>query len=243
MNNENAQRLPDSSIEQVRRYASGAELIFANAEALCNEAQILGQAGSFARAATLHQISMEECSKIDTLGAAATSILMGHDVDETKLATALRDHRSKNFANAYNAIATEEEKAARERGDWAAASAAFKKFQAQFHFEVNAIKNAGLYVDFKDGRFTAPKDVIDETTAVVFMHLNADFLRRSDNFVRLLRRMDSDASFYAELVRRFSERAEAKRVDRGFDPEQATVQLMEEMYADYASKIGQDPGK
>ena len=241
MSNETSQPLPGSSIERVRRYADGAELIFANAEALYNEAQILGQARSFARAATLHQISMEECSKIDTLGAAATSILMGHDVDEERLATAFRDHKSKNFANAYNAIATEEERAARERGDWVASSAAFRKFQKQFHLEVNTIKNAGLYVDFKDGQFTAPKDAIDETTAVVLMHMNADFLRRSDNFVRLLRRMASDPSSYAELVKCFSERAEGKRADSDFDPEQATTQLMEEMYADYASKIGQSP--
>lgn len=164
----------------------------------------------------------------------------GHDADEARLATAFRDHKSKNFANAYNAIATEEEKAARERGDSAASSAAFKKFQKQFHFEVNTIKNAGLYVDFKDGRFTAPKDAIDETTAVVFMHLNADFLRRSDNFVRLLRRMASDPRSYSELVKRFGELAEAKRAGKDFDPEQATAQLMEEMYADYASQIGQD---
>jgi AbiV family abortive infection protein len=52
-------------VERLRAYSRGAQLIFENAEALYNEAQTLGQSGSFARAAALHQISMEECAKID----------------------------------------------------------------------------------------------------------------------------------------------------------------------------------
>src|SRR5690606_37122363 len=128
-------------IERVKRYADGAALIFANAEALYEEAQLLREAGHFARATVLHQISMEECSKIDTLGAAATSILLGSDVDETRLARDLRNHKAKNHANAFFAKTTDEELAARARGDWKAASEAFRKFQERFHAEVNAIKN------------------------------------------------------------------------------------------------------
>ncbi|MGH8196375.1 MAG: AbiV family abortive infection protein [Woeseiaceae bacterium] len=67
MSNENSHHEVDHNIERVRRYADGAALIFTNAEALYDEAQLLGQAGRFARATVLHQISMEECSKIDTL--------------------------------------------------------------------------------------------------------------------------------------------------------------------------------
>ncbi len=65
---ENMNQEAESSIEKVRRYKDGAVLIFTNAEALYEEAQLLGQAGHFARATVLHQISMEECSKVDTLG-------------------------------------------------------------------------------------------------------------------------------------------------------------------------------
>ena len=61
----------ETNAERVKRFADGAERIFVNAEALYKEAELLGSAGHFARATVLHQISMEECSKIDTLGAAA----------------------------------------------------------------------------------------------------------------------------------------------------------------------------
>jgi hypothetical protein len=47
-------------------------LIFENAESLYKEAEALRQAGFLARAAFLHQISMEECAKIDMLGGWAT---------------------------------------------------------------------------------------------------------------------------------------------------------------------------
>jgi hypothetical protein len=106
---------------------------------------------------------------------------------------------------------------------------------------VNAIKNAGLYVDFDGGQFTAPNDAISEELAVAFMHLNADFLRRSENFVRLLQRMESDPHTYADLVRRFKERAEAMRAAGNSDPEKVTSTLMEEMYADYASTMSKEP--
>lgn len=55
----------------------GSHLIFDNATTLYNEAQLLGSNSAFARALTLHQISMEECSKVDMLCVAATSLLMG----------------------------------------------------------------------------------------------------------------------------------------------------------------------
>jgi AbiV family abortive infection protein len=220
----------------VQRFSRGAQLIFANAESLYNEAQTLGQSGWFARATVLHQISMEECAKIDTLGAAATSILSGHDVDEDRLARTFRDHRAKNHANAYNATATEEERAARARGDWKASSEAFMKFQRDFHIEVNTIKNAGLYVDFNEGRFTAPAETITEEMAVAFMHLNADFLNRSDNFVRLLCRIESDPNTYAEFAKRIGARAEALRAEGNSHPESVINTLMNEMHAEHASR-------
>ncbi|MDR4468393.1 MAG: AbiV family abortive infection protein [Nitrospira sp.] len=208
MSNENSHHEVHRSSEWVRRYADGAALIFTNAEALYDEAQLLGQAGHFARAAVLHQISMEECSKIDTLGAAATSILLGHDVDEARLAGAFRNHKAKNHANAFFARTTDEEMAARVRGDWKAAHEAFKKFQDKFYAEVNTIKNAGLYVDFQAGQFTAPVDAVDEPTAIAFQGVNAYFLKHCDNFLRLLRRMLSEPDFYAELTKNFVERLE-----------------------------------
>jgi AbiV family abortive infection protein len=118
------------------------------------------------------------------LGACATSILVGHEVDDHHIAKIFREHRVKNYANAYNASATEEEQEARARGDWKASSEAFKSFQATFHREVNRIKNDGLYVDFKNGQFTSPREAISEELAASVMHLNADFLQRSALFIR-----------------------------------------------------------
>lgn len=237
MSSENPHHEVDRSIERVRRYADGAALIFTNAEALYDEAQLLGQAGHFARATVLHQISMEECSKIDTLGAAATLILLGHDVDEACLASAFRNHKAKNHANAFFARTTDEEMAARARGDWTAASEAFKKFQDKFHAEVNTIKNAGLYVDFQAGQFTAPVDEVDEPTAIAFECMNAFFLKRCDNFLRLLRRMVSEPDFYAELTKNFVERSEALRAAKELNPQQIQDALMEELRTNYVSKM------
>lgn len=242
MTNENSHHEVTSSIERVRCYADGAALIFKNAEALYDEAQLLGQAGHFARAAVLHQVSMEECSKIDTLGAAATSILLGYDVDEIRLAKAFRNHKAKNHANAFFARATDEEMAARAGGDWKAVSEAFKKFQDKFHAEVNTIKNAGLYVDFQDGQFTAPVDEVDEPAAIAFQSVNAYFLKHCDNFLRLLHRMVSEPDFYAGLTKNFVERLEALRDVKELDPRQiqdALDALVEELHAKYVSKMAE----
>jgi hypothetical protein len=62
MEQQNADPDFDRDLERVRQYSRGARLIFENAEALYNEAQTLGLAGCLARAAALHQISMEECA-------------------------------------------------------------------------------------------------------------------------------------------------------------------------------------
>jgi AbiV family abortive infection protein len=91
---------PHCEAERIQRYRHGAQLIFENAEALYEEAQTLGTAGSYPRAAVLHQLSMEECAKIDMLGAYVTSCLLGRTVDEARIERAFREHRVKNYANA-----------------------------------------------------------------------------------------------------------------------------------------------
>jgi AbiV family abortive infection protein len=45
----------------------GAERTFDNAEGLYREAEILAKAGATPRALFLHQISLEECSKIESI--------------------------------------------------------------------------------------------------------------------------------------------------------------------------------
>jgi AbiV family abortive infection protein len=69
----------------LREVVSGAQKIFENAQSLFNEARLLRANGFFIRALVLHQISLEECAKIEILGGWATGLLMGHQVDMEKL--------------------------------------------------------------------------------------------------------------------------------------------------------------
>ncbi len=87
----------------------GAQLIFENAKNLYNEAQLLGRSGAFARALTLHQISMQECSTIDMLGAAGHQRAHGDPVQLNHLATKFRQHKVKNYNTAYWSVVTDAE--------------------------------------------------------------------------------------------------------------------------------------
>jgi AbiV family abortive infection protein len=129
--------------------ARGAEKTFENAEALFREAKILSAAGAFGRALFLHQISLEECAKIEVMGAWATSILAGIAVDEKNVLAGLTRHGYKNRTNAYMLEGSVEETAAKQHGDWKAALAEFRKLQEEFHAQSNAAKNSSLYVDFR----------------------------------------------------------------------------------------------
>lgn len=70
----------------------GAVKVFANAEALYSEATILANAEAWPRALFLHQISLEECAKIEMLAAAVTSLLLGHEVDLKQLGRVFSQH-------------------------------------------------------------------------------------------------------------------------------------------------------
>lgn len=232
MSNSDSYDDADKNIQRLRCYVEGADLIFQNAVALYNEAQLLGKSGHFARATVLHQISMEECSKIDSLGAAVISLLNGHGVDEDRLAKAFRNHKAKNYANSYFAVATEEELAARGRGDWKAASKAFKQFQSKFHSEVNTIKNAGLYVDFQNGQFTAPADEVNETVTVDFQSANAFYLNHSHNFLRLMGKIVSDPNLYGKLTKDLLAHLKGLRAAEA-DLQQMQDALMSELIANH----------
>ena len=61
--------------------AQGASKALQNAEALYHEAAILYAHGAVSRALFLHQISMEECGKIEILGGWATSLVSGFETN------------------------------------------------------------------------------------------------------------------------------------------------------------------
>jgi AbiV family abortive infection protein len=171
------------------RLIDGAEKTFANAEALYQEATILANSAAWPRALFLHQIALEECANVDSLGAAVISVFMGHAVDIDRLRRAFRRHDYKNKANAYWLPVTENERQARDSGDVSAAREAFKQLQAAFHEESNDDKNASLYVDFADA-FTSPLDLISHFAKV--RQRNDEFMSIAFQHVRMLRGYAAD---------------------------------------------------
>src|SRR5437868_2973747 len=84
--------------ELLRQLLQGARQTFENAEMLFSEACLLRAAGFLSRALFLHQISLEECGKVEILGGWATALLMGHDVDPVRVKKAMASHAHKNRA-------------------------------------------------------------------------------------------------------------------------------------------------
>ncbi|MEN5214847.1 AbiV family abortive infection protein [Pseudomonas pudica] len=169
----------------------GALSVFDNAAQLYAEASILATAGAFPRAYLLHQISLEECGKIEILGAAIISCLCGVEVNTKSLAKVFRRHEAKNKINAYFLPRSEEELAAEEMDDLAGSSKAFKAIQQEFHDESNRLKNASLYVDF-DEVFSAPKDVITQADYEKIRAQNGEFMALTDVKIKMLARWRKD---------------------------------------------------
>jgi AbiV family abortive infection protein len=180
----------------------GATLALQNAERLHDEAQLLRTHGAFARAYALHQISTEECSKVDVLGERALHHILGIPFDLAKVMRELSSHKVKNFRNAEMSVMTEAERTARCRRDVKAARTIFEMQQKAIHEELNTNKNAALYVDFKGGTFCAPADVITEELAEQMRLLNAYFLDSSRRMHRLLRKLVNDPQHAAEVVKK-----------------------------------------
>lgn len=203
--------------------ARGAELALMNANQLCKEAELLRNAGSFGRAVFLHQISMEECGKVDIIGEWAIVLLLGEEVDLGRMTRAIRSHEAKNHANAYYATVPDADRE-KDRG-----AAAFERFQAKFHREANAMKNASMYVDFDQDQFVAPQDVIPEELAIGMAAVNRYFLQMTGARARLLRRMQRDDGSFAKETTWFVDRlAELSKLKPG-DREGAYESLMAEM--------------
>jgi AbiV family abortive infection protein len=198
----------------LRKVLRGAEKTFENAESLYREAEILAKAGATARALFLHQISLEECSKIESLGAWATTLLSGYEVDREKVLASFTRHSSKNKANAYMLEGSDAEKAAKERGDWKMALEEFKKLQEQFHEKSNSAKNASLYVDWKDGEFIAPCERIGPEMLMEIIGRNETFLGYAHNSLRMLRRLEKAPDEMQGMVVEFVEMVEKTRAQR-----------------------------
>ncbi len=212
---ETAEGAAKTSIDVI---AAGAVKTFENAEQLFFEAELLAKAGAVSRALFLHQISLEECSKIETLGAWAVSLIVGFDVDQKKVLAALARHASKNKSNAYMLEGSAAEKEAKSRGDFKAALDAFKKTQEEFHHASNTAKNASLYVDWVDGAFVPPgeritKEMLSEITA-----RNAEFLGYAHNGIKMLQRLATSPDKMGGLISGFVEQTEKLRAENPDNP-------------------------
>ncbi len=222
--------------------ARGAQKTFDNADALYREAKLLGAAGALGRALFLHQISLEECAKIENVGAWATSLLAGYAVNDKNVLAGLASHARKNRTNAYMLEGSAEEQAARERGDWKAAGEEFKKLQAEFHEKSNDAKNASLYVDFEDGKFVAPiervtKDMLDETAA-----RNEMFLRLMYPKLEMLLRWDKAPEEAQEAIVAFVELAEAIKAEKPDDAMAAINKLIGDFLEIERARRAKKPG-
>lgn len=196
--------------QELASLVAAAEATFENAEALYNEAAVLAKAGHIARAVFLHQISLEECGKLEMLGAWIVGVLAGVDRDPKRFYRALGQHKAKNSANAYMLEVSGEELAAEKRGDWNAKGEAFDKMKGEFHGRSNRAKNSSLYVDINEREIETPKTSI---TADML----SDFKDRNERFLSLMHPK-------LEMIR--SWRDGAPQVQASF---QAFVQAMEKL--------------
>jgi len=216
----------------------GAEKTFDNAEKLYFEAEILAKAGATARALCLHQISLEECSKVETMGAWATSLLAGIKVDENKVLGALRRHAAKNKSNAYMLEGSQQEKDAKARGDWESAREEFKKFQAQFHEASNDAKNASLYVDWFEGEFVAPSEQITPKMLVEITERNETFLGHAQTGLKMLQRVDKSPGDLQDLIVEFITAAEKVRSEKPDNLEAASHELIRKFLDEGLRRLG-----
>lgn len=169
----------------------GARKTVMNADELFDEARLLAEAGHVARALLLHQISLEECGKLEMLYVATAEALRGQAVDMTRLSRAFSKHAAKNRTNAYFLAKSETELAAEEQDDMGAAYEAFNELQAEFHEKSNDLKNASLYVDY-DGSFRAPREVINAEHLDEVFNRNGAFMSMAFDKLGILLRWGND---------------------------------------------------
>jgi AbiV family abortive infection protein len=195
----------------------GAEKTFDNAEKLYFEARLLTKAKATARALCLHQISLEECSKVETIGAWATSLLSGLDVNQNKILAAFKRHSSKNKSNAYMLQGSPEEKDATASGDGKTAREEFRKLQLDFHEASNDAKNASLYVDWKEGEFVSPSEQITRGMLTEIRDRNQTFLGYAQNSLKMLKRLEKSPDDLQDLTVELVEALGKMRAEKSDD--------------------------
>jgi AbiV family abortive infection protein len=224
------------------KLARGAQLTFDNADALYREAKILGAAGAVGRALFLHQISLEECAKLELIGVWATGLLAGHSVDEKKVLSSFASHARKNRTNAYMLEGSVNEERAKARGDWKAALEEFRKLQAEFHAKSNNAKNASLYVDFDNGKFVAPVERITETMLAETAARNETFLGLMYPKLQMLLEWEKAPEQTQEHLVAFVNLMEAKKSEKPDDVIAAFRRLIDDFVEIKRSEVAKSKG-
>lgn len=216
----------------------GAEKTFANAEQLFSEAELLAKAGGVARALCLHQISLEECSKVNNFGAWGVSLVVGLEVDQKRVLAAFARHSSKNKSNAYMLEPSEEEREARDRGDWKASMEAFRKTQDEFHDKSNRNKNASFYVDWVGTEFVAPSERITPEMLQEITERNTEFLGYAHNGLKMLRSLVASPDVFRDLLSGLVEESERLRAEKPVNFEEASEAMLSRFLEAGKAKLG-----
>jgi len=207
-----------------------AEATFLNAEQLYDEARVLTKAGHLARALFLHQISLEECGKVELIGGWLTSILMGLEADPKQFYRRLAQHQAKNTINAYMLDLSEDELAARSTGDWKAEHAAFTRANQEFHEASNAAKNAALYVDISKGKLVTPDASVSKDMLHDFHMRNERFLSLMQPKVEMMIRWRADQAGISAELRQWKQALERLRDEHPDNPYEVMKVLLEDQF-------------
>lgn len=171
---------------------SGAQKSLDNAVELFNDAVFLAVRNSTCRAYFFHQISLEECGKIEIIGVVTTNYLMGVETDRKYLKKQLSNHKAKNNANAYFLEESEEETIANAQNSFTNSYNAFEKAKNEFHTQSNNRKNASIYVDYIDNNFISPSEQISKEMLVEIAKLNHELIGMSRKKVHMLREWEKN---------------------------------------------------
>jgi AbiV family abortive infection protein len=164
----------DSKI--IANLVAGLELTIENAKSLFNEAEILKAHGAIHRAVFLHQISMEECAKVEMISSVLLEYIVNAKIDLETLKRRVSSHENKNRANAYYFSDKDED---------VLDHAAFKRFQKKFHTISNNTKNNSLYVNIENQSFSLPEKRNMEQYLEALVQKNKDILRIATTHMEL----------------------------------------------------------
>lgn len=231
----------EASAPSVGMLLGGAIKALANAKALFREADILAAHGATARALCLHQISLEECAKIDSLGAWAASRVMGFEVDEKKKRAAFTRHEAKNRSNAYMLELSDTEIETQKSGDVKGARAAFEAQQNEFHQTSNRNKNAALYVDWGESGFVSPEEQIDAGMLDEIRKLNGEYLYRATLSMKMFARLESEPDTMKALLTPMIDGIEAIEAKDGVNFFEAATAVFEDFLEAGVEKFKSEP--